>query len=126
MHAVLTISQLLDYWEETERWKRIKLRQQGNFFLKRLPEVNMNDLLMQKSIVFGSLLGAVFGVLIGAAFGAITTTLNGILIGSLIGLVLGIFNWHVNCGTDGKDRRQHGRRQRWSIYRAWGLARSLA
>ena len=37
MHAVLTISQLLDYWEETARWKKIKLKRQGYFLLKRRP-----------------------------------------------------------------------------------------
>jgi hypothetical protein len=50
----------------------------------------MNELLMRKSILLGTLLGAVFGGLIGAGLGATTLTFNGILIGALSGSILGL------------------------------------
>jgi hypothetical protein len=46
--------------------------------------------MLQKSIVFGSMLGIGFGALIGAGLGAITTTWNGILVGVMLGMILGI------------------------------------
>ena len=50
----------------------------------------MNEPLMRKSILLGTLLGAVFGGLIGAGLGATTLTLSGTLVGGMIGLTLGL------------------------------------
>lgn len=44
---------------------------------------------MEKSVIYGSGLGAIFGALMGAGFGAIALKLSSILIGGGVGLVLG-------------------------------------
>jgi hypothetical protein len=50
----------------------------------------MNELVMRKSVLLGTVLGAVFGGLIGAGLGATTLTLNGTLVGGIIGSILGL------------------------------------
>jgi len=68
--------------------RHVRLRSKDpfdNWIKQSLPEKP----LMQKSILFGIVIGAAFGALIGLGLGAITRSFNGILVGLLVGLFLG-------------------------------------
>lgn len=60
-----------------------------NHYLSKT-QVIMNKSIMQKSILFGAVLGTLLGALIGTGFGAITLTIDGTLTGLVIGLGLGL------------------------------------